>query len=244
MPLAPPQLVAVAHRSRADGHALVQAHPIADLGRLAHHHARPVIDEEPPADGRSGMDVDPGPVMGVLGHDPRQQRHPEGVQLVSDPEDGERPNRGVGHDDLVEAARRRIAGIGGLDVLGEHATHRGHALEHLPRHGLGRASLGQRNLPEQRLEALGERRHLGAQRRSVALEQHQSLGPYGPVDHLVGIEQPPAGRLGQRIVVTFCERLDGVVEALVLVMRQIVQIGSHGHLEAGGRVPSNVACTG
>ena len=42
---------------RAERHALIEAHVVADLGRLADHHARGVIDEEVLADLRPRIDV-------------------------------------------------------------------------------------------------------------------------------------------------------------------------------------------
>ena len=42
----------------AQGHALVEQNVVADFGGLADHHAHAVVDEEPAADRRAGMDLD------------------------------------------------------------------------------------------------------------------------------------------------------------------------------------------
>jgi len=42
----------------AERDALVEQHVIADFRGLADHHAHPVIDKAPPADGGAGMDLD------------------------------------------------------------------------------------------------------------------------------------------------------------------------------------------
>ena len=226
MALAPTQLVAVTHRRGADRHALIEPDAVADLGGLAHHHARPVVDEEAPADRRTRVDVDPGPIVRVLGHDPRQQRHAKPVQLVSDAEDRERPDRGIGDHDLVEASRGRVAGVGRGDVLGEQTSDGREPLDRAACH-LGRiATRGQRHLTDQRLEALGKRWDLGSEDGAIAFIQDEPLGPRHPVDRVVGIEQATAGGLGKRIFVALGERFDRLREFL-LVQRQIVNFGGH-----------------
>ena len=44
----------------AERDALVERHVVADLGRLADHHAGAVVDEQPLADSRGGVDLDAG----------------------------------------------------------------------------------------------------------------------------------------------------------------------------------------
>ena len=57
----------------AEGHPLVERHPVADLRRLADHHAGAVVDEELVADPRRGMDLDPGDGAGQVGDRARQR---------------------------------------------------------------------------------------------------------------------------------------------------------------------------
>jgi hypothetical protein len=54
----------------AERDAVVQRHVVADLGGLADHHSSAVVDEETPAQRRTGMDVDIGDQPG----EPGQQR--------------------------------------------------------------------------------------------------------------------------------------------------------------------------
>ena len=61
MPLVAADQVAVAvgrEAQRAERHALIKLHVVADLGRLADHHAGAVVDEEVLADLAPGMNVD------------------------------------------------------------------------------------------------------------------------------------------------------------------------------------------
>jgi hypothetical protein len=62
---------ALLHRSAAEGHPVVEHHVVADLGGLADHHTHAVIDEEPPADPRARVDLDPGEGSGELAQNPR-----------------------------------------------------------------------------------------------------------------------------------------------------------------------------
>ena len=55
------------------GHALVEPHPVADLGGLPDHHPGPVIDKEALADVGPGVDVDPRGAVGVFRHDAGNQ---------------------------------------------------------------------------------------------------------------------------------------------------------------------------
>ncbi len=61
--------------SAAEGHALEQRHAVADLGRLADHDARAVVDEEVRADSGGGVDLDPGEGAAGVGENARRERH-------------------------------------------------------------------------------------------------------------------------------------------------------------------------
>ena len=58
----------------AQGHGLVDAHPLADDRGFADHHTGPMVDEEARADLRAGVDIDTGGRVGDFRNDPRQQR--------------------------------------------------------------------------------------------------------------------------------------------------------------------------
>ena len=71
-------------RERAERHALVELHAVADDGGLADDHAGAVIDEERAADAAPGWMSMPVSRVRELGHDARDQRHAELEQLVGD----------------------------------------------------------------------------------------------------------------------------------------------------------------
>jgi hypothetical protein len=45
----------------AQYHTLIQQHIVADLRGLPDYHAHSMVDKKPPADGGSGVNLDPGP---------------------------------------------------------------------------------------------------------------------------------------------------------------------------------------
>ena len=57
----------------AQRHALIERHVVADDGGLADDHAVAVVDEQPVADDRAGMDLDARPAHGALADHARQQ---------------------------------------------------------------------------------------------------------------------------------------------------------------------------
>ena len=66
------------------------------------------------------MDVDAGATVGPLGHHPRDQGHAQHVKLMGQAVDGDRLQAGIAEDHFVERFAGRVAGIGGLNVHGQH----------------------------------------------------------------------------------------------------------------------------
>ena len=99
---------AVADRQRAQRHALVDAHAVADQRGLADDDAGAVVDEERLADGRAGVDVDAGARVGVLGQHARHHLGAVAQQPVRDAVDRDGVQARVAGDDLVDAGRRRV----------------------------------------------------------------------------------------------------------------------------------------
>ena len=93
----------------AERHALVDEYVVADLGGLADHHSRSVIDEEAAADGGAGVDFDLRQEPAHLADESRQDRAAHPVQPVRDPVKQDGVEAGVTENDLEPAARRRIA---------------------------------------------------------------------------------------------------------------------------------------
>ena len=108
------------------GHALIQRHVVSDLGRLADHNAHPVVDEEPVADPRRGVNLDAGYGPRDRGNRPRQKRDSAGVQGVGHTVCQQGVNSWPRSDDLCpgDAAGGRIATLGCGDIpadLGDRA---------------------------------------------------------------------------------------------------------------------------
>src|SRR5205085_9600724 len=69
------------------------------------------------------MYVYAGAVVRVLGHDARHERHTQTVEFVREPVSGNGVETGIAEDDLVEAARGRVAIVSRLHVCGERGAH-------------------------------------------------------------------------------------------------------------------------
>src|ERR1044072_9721747 len=73
-------LVVGREAARAQGHGLIEAHPLADHRGFADDDAGAMVDEEAAADLRSRMDVDAGQRMGDLANLPRQEPGAQAMQ--------------------------------------------------------------------------------------------------------------------------------------------------------------------
>ena len=80
-----------------------------------------MVDEKARADGGARVDVDAGGAVRQLGHQPRQQRHAQLVQLVRQPVVDDGVDAGVAQQHLVHAVGRRVALVGGQHVGVEQA---------------------------------------------------------------------------------------------------------------------------
>jgi hypothetical protein len=89
---------------------------VADGGGLADDDADAVVDEEVRADPGARVQIHAGALMAVFRQHARQQRHGERVEDMGDALERDGQHAGVGEDDLLDAARGRIAGVGGLDI--------------------------------------------------------------------------------------------------------------------------------
>src|ERR1043165_9884580 len=69
------------------------------------------------------MYVYAGAAVRVLGHDARDERDAQGVQLVREAVDRYRVEAGVAEDYLVVAGGRGVALVRGLHVIREHPAH-------------------------------------------------------------------------------------------------------------------------
>lgn len=99
----------------AEGHTVIKGHIVADLGGLADHHATAMIDEEAPANGGAGMDVD-------LADEPRQKAQQPGQiapapapQSMGQAMDQQGMDAGIGGEHLEMGA--------GSGISTKHAAH-------------------------------------------------------------------------------------------------------------------------
>ena len=110
------QLLTASGGERAQRHALIDLHVVADHGRFTNDDAGAVVDEEILADRGTRMDIDARDAVGVFGHDARDQRNAELKQLMRDTAGKDGIQSRIGTDDLVLVVRRGIAVIGRLDI--------------------------------------------------------------------------------------------------------------------------------
>lgn len=103
----------------AERDALIHLAVLADDCGFADNDARAVVDEERRPDSCAGVDVDACGGVDAFGHDARDERYVEEVQLVREPVDGECAQARVAEDDLVGVPARGVAVEGGLHVEAE-----------------------------------------------------------------------------------------------------------------------------
>ena len=98
--------------------ALVHRHVVADIGRLADHDPRAVIDEEALAYVRPGVDLDSGDRACEHRDRARDDRHPCIIEGVRNPVGEQRVDARPGGEDLnrTDAPRRRVAIAGGEHI--------------------------------------------------------------------------------------------------------------------------------
>jgi hypothetical protein len=104
----------------AEGHALVEHHPVADLGRLADHHAHAVIDEEAPADRGAGVDLDACEEARELGDQAGEEGHAPPVDGVGETMEQQRVQAGV-EQHLGQGVGRGVVAKDCPHVVAEHA---------------------------------------------------------------------------------------------------------------------------
>ncbi len=118
--------------------ALIELDALSDDGGFADDDAGAVVDEEIIADGGAGVDVDAGEVVGVFGHDARDQRHLGFVEFVGDAVHADGEEAGIGEDDFIGVGGGGVAVKGGLDVGGEGGAQIGESCRGIPGRSLRR----------------------------------------------------------------------------------------------------------
>jgi hypothetical protein len=142
----------------------------------------------------------------------KKRRQTEPAELVGDPvaRDGEESR--VRRSDLGVAGGGRIAVESRLDVLGELRTRGGQSREEAIHHRSSFDARRQRQVPEDPSKLSGKGRQLRAQRRTIALVQHEPQHALGPGDHHLAVGKALGRRLGERISAGRRQGLQHVLE--------------------------------
>jgi len=113
----------------AEGDALIELDVPADDGGFTDDDAGAVIGEEVFTDGGAGMDVNTGLVMGVLGHDARDEGDVKAIEDMSETLDGDGEEAGIADDGFFVGVAGGVAFEGGFDVGREDAAEVGEAFD-------------------------------------------------------------------------------------------------------------------
>ena len=125
----PREPLSAARGQRAERHALVELHVVADHGGLAYHHARSVVDEEVLADLGTRADVDARAAVRELGHDARDDGYVLLVEHVRDTVHVDGVQARIREDDLLLRAGGRISVVERLNVGEQHPLDAGKLVE-------------------------------------------------------------------------------------------------------------------
>ena len=121
----------------AQGDALVEFDVPAYYGGFADDDAGGVVDEEAFAYFGAGVDVDAGPSVAVLRHDPGDKGNAEGVELVGQALDGDGLKARIAEDHFLLGEAGGVAVVGGLDVGLDEGSDFGESQEEDFRKGSG-----------------------------------------------------------------------------------------------------------
>ncbi len=104
-------------RHAAQGNAVVERHVVADLRRLADHHAHAVVDEEPPPDRRTRVDLDAREPAPELGNEAGEKPAPPRIEPVGDAVKEQNMYAGIGQQDLETRPGSRVASDNRVKLL-------------------------------------------------------------------------------------------------------------------------------
>jgi hypothetical protein len=102
---------------------LVNQAVVADLGSLADDNTHAMVDEEPAADCRAGMDLDSRKETADLRDDTRQNRYAGFAKTMRKPVREDGVNSGVTEEDFEGALGSRILSKDRLDLFPERLEH-------------------------------------------------------------------------------------------------------------------------
>ncbi len=106
-------------------------------GRFADDNAGGVVDEEALAYFGAGVDVDAGPSVAVLRHDPRDKGNAHGMKLMGEALDGDGKKSRIAEDHFLLGKAGGVAVVGGLDVGPDEGSYLGEGQKEDFRKGSG-----------------------------------------------------------------------------------------------------------
>ena len=108
----------------AQGNAVIKRHIVANLGGLADDHAHAVVDEEAPAYGRAGMDLDAGEEASEMRYQPAEPAQVHAPQPIRDAVNAQSMKTRIAGDDLPRGARGGVAVEYAGDVFTDAVEHK------------------------------------------------------------------------------------------------------------------------
>ena len=103
---------------------MIKRHIVANLGGFADDHAHAVVDEEPPAYGRAGMDLDAGEEASEMRYQPAEPAQIHMPQPIRDAVNAQGMKAGIAGDDLPSRARGGVAVEYAGDVFTDTVEHK------------------------------------------------------------------------------------------------------------------------
>ena len=215
MPPLAPKILAATGRQCAQGHALIDLHPVTDNGGLADDDAGAVVNEKVLSDGGTGVDIDAGDGVGMLRHDPGDHGNAHFIQHMGQPVNRNGKKARVGENDLFLSCRSRVTVVGCLQIRLDQ-----------------RANLG--DLPEEGqtdplgfLLILDHQTHLAVQIEHHILNEHGQIVlcvvyPVGFFRKIPGEDDPAelADHIDDDVLIRLLEQVDAVnVPAVGIVLQ-------------------------
>jgi hypothetical protein len=102
---------------------MVERAIVTDFGGLADHHAHPVVDEDPPADGGAGVDLDAREEPAEMRHQPREPLEAQAPEPMGEPVELEGVEARITSDHFPHRPCSGVAFENALNILANSAEH-------------------------------------------------------------------------------------------------------------------------
>ena len=112
-------------RGAAERYARVDGAVVADHGRFADHDAKAVVDEDPAADDRTGMDLDAGDDARDIGEKAAEPLQVEAPARMRPAVHDDRVQAGIAGEHFPAVTRGRVAFDDALDIFAQRGKHNG-----------------------------------------------------------------------------------------------------------------------